>query len=150
MWGGNVEDAADNHIWDVIKWQSAAQMQHLRTFVLSEGSRYRELIPSANLLSPSRSGKANSCIGWAYCLRAPKNDFFLLYFEKDCPAATLSGAIPNARYETRWFNPRTGEWSDAGVLAAGAGGKVALPNFPSDLARSETDWGLKLKSVTAR
>ncbi|MHC4206466.1 MAG: apiosidase-like domain-containing protein, partial [Planctomycetota bacterium] len=32
MWGGNVEDAAENHIWDVIKWRSADQMRHLRTF----------------------------------------------------------------------------------------------------------------------
>ncbi|MGB2806430.1 MAG: DUF5060 domain-containing protein [Sedimentisphaerales bacterium] len=150
MWGGNVEDAAENHIWDVIKWQSAAQMQHLRTFVLSEGSRYQELIPSANLLSPNRSGKANSCIGWSYCLRAPEKDFFLLYFEKDCPVATLSGAKPNARYEARWFNPRTGKWLDKKVLIADAKGKITLPNFPGDLARSETDWGLKLKTVKAR
>ncbi|MHC4113286.1 MAG: apiosidase-like domain-containing protein [Planctomycetota bacterium] len=150
MWGGNVEDAADNHIWDVIKWQSAAQMQHLRTFILSEGSRYRELIPSANLLSPNRVGKANSCIGWAYCLRAPEKDFFLLYFEKDCPAATLSGARPKARYGTRWFNPRTGKWLDKKVLVAEAEGNITLPHFPGDLAQSNTDWGLKLKSVSAR
>ncbi|MDH4239062.1 MAG: DUF4038 domain-containing protein [Phycisphaerae bacterium] len=150
MWGGNVEDAADNHIWDVIKWQSAAQMQHLRTFILSEGRRYQELIPSANLLSPGRSGKADSCIGWAYCLRAPEKDFFLLYFEKDCPVATLSGGLSNMRYEARWFNPRTGEWIDAGVLIADASGQIALPNFPGNLARSDTDLGLKLKSVDTR
>jgi hypothetical protein len=95
-------------------------------------------------------GKANSCIGWAYCLRAPEKDFFLIYFEKECPAATLSGAKPNARYETRWFNPRTGKWLDKKVLVADAGGKIALPDFPGDLARSETDWGLKLKLVSAR
>ncbi|MHC4640242.1 MAG: apiosidase-like domain-containing protein [Planctomycetota bacterium] len=149
MWGGNVEDAAENHIWDVIKWQSAAQMQHLRTFILSEGSRYQELIPSANLLSPSRAGKANSCIGWAYCLRAPKKDFFLLYFEKDCPVASLSGAIPNTRYKTGWFNPRTGKWANGEMLVADPEGKVALPNFPGGLARSKTDWGLKLISAGA-
>jgi hypothetical protein len=83
-------------------------------------------------------------------LRVPKKDYFLLYFEKDCPSATLSDAIPNAKYEVRWFNPRTGKWLDEEMLAADAEGKVALPNFPGDLARSETDWGLKLKTVKAR
>ena len=102
---------------------------------------------SAELLK-YKAGKVNSCLGWAYCLRAPKKDFFLLYFEKDCPAATLSGAIPSMRYETRWFNPRTGKWLDDKVLLANAQGKITLSNFPGDLARSETDWGLKLKSAS--
>ena len=144
MWGGNVEDAADNHIWDVIKWQSADQMQHLRTFILSEGSRYQELVPSANLLSPNRSGKANSCIGWAYCARTAKQDFFLLYFEKDCPQATLSGALSNGKYKARWCNPRTGDWMNAGILIANSSGRISLPNFPGNTAKSRTDWGLKL------
>ncbi len=150
MWGGNIEDAAQNHIWDVIKWESAAQMQHLRAFILSEGRRYQNLVPSADLLSPDRTGKANSCLGWAYCLRAPEKDFFLLYFEKGCPAATLSGAKPNTRYETRWFNPRIGKWLDDKVLLADAKGKITLPNFHGDLDRSETDWGLKLKSASSQ
>jgi len=150
MWGGNVENAAKNHIWDVIKWQSAAQMQHLRTFILSEGSRYQKLIPSANLLSPSRTGKANSCLGWAYCLRVPKKDFFLLYFEKDCPVATLSGALSKTRYKARWFNPRTGKWLDEKVLAADAQGKITLPNFPGKSVTSKTDWGLKLKTASSQ
>ncbi len=150
MWGGNVEDAAENHIWDVIKWQSADQMRHLKTFILSEGKRYQYLVPSANLLSPGRTGKANSCIGWAYCLQAPEKDLFLLYFEKDCPMATLSGGLSNMRYEAKWFNPRTGEWIDSGIIIADASGQIALSDFPGNLARSDTDWGLKLKSVDTR
>jgi hypothetical protein len=63
MWGGNVEDAAENHIWDVIKWRSADQMRHLRTFIMSEGSRYQNLVPSVNLIMPNKSGKAKSCVG---------------------------------------------------------------------------------------
>ena len=82
--------------------------------------------------------------------RTPEKDFFLLYFEKDCPAATLSGVLSNARYGAKWFNPRSGKWVDAGVLAANASGEIALPNFPGNLAKSPTDWGLKLKSVSAR
>ncbi|HUS73257.1 MAG TPA: DUF4038 domain-containing protein [Sedimentisphaerales bacterium] len=144
MWGGNVEDAAKNHIWDVIKWQSADQMRHLRSFILSEGRKYQNLVPSVNLLLPNRSGKANSCIGWAYCARTAKQDFFLLYFEKDCPQTNLSGALSNGKYKARWFNPRTGDWIDAGVLIANSSGRVSLPNFPGNTAKSRTDWGLKL------
>ena len=46
-----------------------------------------------------------------------------------------------------WFNPRTGVWLDAGsgVLAADATGKIDLPLFPGDSAKSADDWGLKLK-----
>ncbi len=69
MWGGNVEDAAKSHIWDVIKWRSADQMRHLRTFIMSEGGKYRDLVPSANLIKPNRSGKAKSCVGCSYCAR---------------------------------------------------------------------------------
>jgi len=150
MWGGNVEDAADNHIWDVIKWQSADQMQHLRTFILSEGSRYRELAPNVNLVSPNKSGKANSCIGWAYCAASPEKDLFLLYFEKNCPQATLSGALSGGKYKASWFNPRSGDWLDAGVLTADGTGEIRLPNFPGNLTSSGTDWGLKLTLVDAR
>ena len=144
MWGGNVEDAAENHIWDVIKWRSADQMRHLRTFILSEGGRYRNLVPSENLIRPNRSGEAKSCIGWSYCARTEEKDLFVLYFEKDCPKANLSGALFSGKYEAGWFNPRSGIWRDAGVLSANSAGVIDLPNFPGNSFRSRTDWALKL------
>jgi len=144
MWGGNVEDAAQNHIWDVIKWRSADQMRHLRTFILSEGGRYRDLVPSANLIKPNRAGKAKSCTGWSYCARTEDKDFFVLYFEKDCPKANISGAILMGKYETVWFNPRTGSWRDAGVLSASSAGVIDLPSFPGNITRSRNDWAMKL------
>jgi hypothetical protein len=144
MWGGNVEDAAENHIWDVIKWRSADQMRHLRTFILSEGGRYRDLAPSANLIKPNRSGEAKSCIGWSYCARTEEKDLFVLYFEKDCPKANISGAILRGEYEAVWFNPRSGIWRDAGVLSASSAGVIDLPSFPGNLTRSRNDWAMKL------
>ncbi len=74
----------------------------------------------------------------------------LLYFEKDCPQATVAGARPNAQYTARWFNPRNGEWIvvNSPVMADAAGG-VALPPFPNQTAKSDTDWALKL-TLTAR
>ena len=149
MWGGNVEDAAENHIWDVIKWRSADQMRHLRTFIMSEGSRYRDLVPSANLILPNRSGKPKSCVGWSYCARTEEKDLFVLYFEKNCPKASLSGAKSRGKYQARWFNPRIGIWRDAGVLVADSAGVIDLPNFPGNLSKSRKDWAMKLISKDA-
>jgi hypothetical protein len=144
LWSGEVEDASKTPIWEVIKWRSADQMQHLRKSVLSEGRRYQDLVPSAGLVQPNRSGKDKSCIGWAYCARTAEKDFFLLYFEKDCPKANVSGALPNGKYKALWFNPRAGDWSSAGVLRSNSAGEMALPNFPNKSTRSNADWGLKL------
>jgi hypothetical protein len=151
LWGGNVEDAANNHIWDAMKWPSADQMRHLRTFVLSEGRKYQDLAPSVELVSPSRSGEARSLLGWAYCAHTADGRLFLLYFEKGCPRATLSGAVQGGMYQATWFNPRTGEWveSKPGQYSADGVGKIVLPGFPDCPATSEVDWGLKLLATTA-
>ena len=150
LWSGEVEDASNYPIWEVIKWESADQMRHLKSFVLSEGDRYQQLVPNADLLQPSRTGKEKSCLGWAYCARTAGKDLFLLYFEKDCPTAKLSGAIPTGKYKALWFNPRSGKWAETGLLSAGAAGEITLPNFPKDKNKSETDWGLKLVLKSAR
>ncbi len=147
LWSGEVEEASETPIWEVIKWRSADQMRHLKSFVLSEGRRYQELVPGAELVEPSRSGEEESCLGWAYCARTANKDLFLLYFEKDCPVAKLSGAAANKRYKAQWFDPRTGEWAEAGVLTAGSDGKIVLPNFPGNSSKSDIDWALKLTAA---
>jgi hypothetical protein len=144
LWGGNVEDAAENHIWDAMKWPSGNQMRHLATFVLSEGLKYQELVPSRQLLRPNESGKPEGYTGWAYCARTVGKDLFLLYFEKGCPSATLSGALADGKYSARWFNPRTGRWSLAVSLAADSSGNISLPTFPDNSDTSKNDWALKL------
>ena len=151
MWSGEVEAASKWPIWKVIQWQSADQMRHLKRFVLSEGAKYQQLVPSADLLSPGRSGKPNSCLGWAYCARTADRALFLLYFERDCPRAVLSGARPGATYRGRWFDPRTGKWIGSAdvVLAADARGGISLPPFPAGAVKSKTDWALKLTAAPA-
>lgn len=144
MWGGNVEAAAKSHIWDAIRWRSADQLRHLRKFILSEGPEYQDLVPRVDLVSPNKSGKPKSCVGWAYCARTASKDFFLVYFEKACPRAAVAGAQARRKYSARWFNPRSGEWSEAATLAADEAGRLALPAFPGDLETSRVDWGLKL------
>ncbi len=146
LWGGNVEEAAENHIWDAMKWPSGAQMQHLGTFLLSQGRRYQDLVPRVDLISPNRSGKEKGYTGWAYCARTEEKDFFLIYFEKDCPKAAVSGARPGKNYRATWFNPRTGQWIQGNPenLTADRTGKIHLPPFPDNSTNSEMDWGLKL------
>ncbi|UCD50251.1 MAG: DUF4038 domain-containing protein [Phycisphaerales bacterium] len=149
MWSGEVEKASKYPIWDVIQWPSADQMRHLRTFILSEGRRYQDLIPATDSVSPNQSSGPKTNVGWAYGARTPERDLFLLYFEKDCPPAALSAAVPAARYAARWFNPRMGDWVDAetGSLAADTEGKIKLPDFPGGGTLSLVDWALKLKRI---
>ncbi|MFQ6131721.1 MAG: DUF4038 domain-containing protein [Armatimonadota bacterium] len=146
MWSGEVEEASTAPIWEVIRWPSADQMRHLANFVLSVGPRYQDLVPSVDLVSPNRSGKRDGLLGWAYCARTPEQDVFLLYFEKQCPQASVAGALPGARYSASWFDPRSGGWLVARneALVADQAGIVALPAFPNGAAVSDADWALKL------
>jgi hypothetical protein len=155
MWAGEVEDVDKPHIWDAIKWPSGDQMRHLKTFVLSEGRKYQQLEPQAELLSPNKSEAEghsgwDGCVGWAYCSHTAEKDLFLLYFERYCRLAMLSGAVPSRKYDAQWFNPRSGVWinaDDDGVLTADAEGKIALPKFPGEQEISDTDWALKLSLI---
>ncbi len=144
MWGGNVEEAAENHIWDALKWPSAGQMRHLATFILSEGRAYQGLVPDVDSLLPNKSDKPKGYTGWAYCAHTKNRELFMLYFEKGCPRATLSGAIPNAEYKATWFDPRNGQWKEPGTLTADNNGRIRLANFPGDEKTSTADWAIKL------
>lgn len=144
LWSGEVEAASKYPIWEVIRWPSADQMRHLKAFVLSEGRRYQDLEPATEAVSPNRAGDAKGLAGWAYAARTRGGELNLLYFEANCPPATLEGARAGGRHRAQWFDPRTGAWLDAGVSTADAAGRLALPPFPDVAARSETDWALKL------
>jgi len=143
LWGGDIENSADYKMWESLTWKSAEQMKHLRAFVMRRGTRYRDLVPHAHLLSPNKTGNPNGYKGWAYCARTKEKDFFLLYFERDCPKATVRGALPNKNYKAHWFNPGRGTWHNVGVgkLTAEATGRITLPPFPSN-----DDWGMSLVS----
>jgi hypothetical protein len=150
LWSGEVETASEYPIWEVIQWPSADQMRHLKTFVLSEGRRYQDLVPSVELLSPNRSGEAKSLDGWAYCAATADRDLVLLYFEHDCPQPTLSGMPAGREYRLQWFDPRTGGWLEAATaskkITVAADGTIPLPAFPGGKTNSDTDWALKLRS----
>jgi Protein of unknown function (DUF4038)/Domain of unknown function (DUF5060) len=144
MWGGNVEAASRYKIWDAIQFTSGSQVRHLRTFVMSQGSRYQELVPDVELVIPNKSGNPDGYRGWAYCAHTPDLAWVLCYFEKDCPPTTLRSLRPGTSYTGEWFNPRTGEWHGghaAVSLRTDAIGRARVPEYPDD-----QDWALSLRN----
>jgi hypothetical protein len=141
IWGADIEPAAPIKMWDAFQWNSAKQMQHLRTFAFSIGKRYQELVPLADLISPNKTHDIRSYEGWAYCARTADKNIFLAYFEKGCPRSQVRGAKLNSQYRAEWFDPRNATWQDAGSgsLRSSVIGIIMLPDFPSAI-----DWGLRL------
>ena len=141
IWGADIEPVAPTKMWDAFQWRSGSQMQYLRTFALSIGKRYQELVPEADLVMPHQTHTLRSYEEWAYAARTPDREIFLAYFEKGCPRSQIRGAKVNSTYRAEWFDPRTGTWSDAGsgTINSNQIGIMTLPEFPSDI-----DWGLRL------
>jgi hypothetical protein len=147
IWGGDIEPESRITMWDTLQWRSGAEMQHLRTFVLSEGPRYQDLVPHADAVTPNKTAQTKGNEGWAYCARTDERDLYMLYFERGYAEMALAGpylrgALFEAVYQTRWFNPRTGTWRDAGELTVDAWRRIRLPSLPSN-----DDWALKLVLV---
>jgi hypothetical protein len=141
IWGADIEPTAPVKMWDAFQWNSAAQMRYLRTFALSIGKRYQDLVPDAGLVYPHQTHTIRSYEEWAYCARTPDREIYLAYFEKGCPHEEIRGAKLNSAYRAQWFDPRKGEWIDAGTgtLRSSAIGVISVPAFPADI-----DWGLRL------
>jgi hypothetical protein len=141
IWGADIEPAAPIKMWDAFRWNSGAQMQYLRTFALSIGKRYQDLVPDEDLIVPNKTHNIKSYDGWAYASRTPNKDTFLAYFEKGCPRSLVRGARTMSLYRAQWFDPRNGTWKNVngGQVQADPTGEIQLPDFPAD-----TDWGLRL------
>ena len=115
IWGADIEKGSDPAMWEAFQWSSAAMMRHLAAFALSEGKRYQALVPDAELVTPHQTHETNSYTGWAYCARTEAKDFFLVYYEKDCPNGVIRGAQPLKTYRAEWFDPRKGQWIPVGT-----------------------------------
>ena len=142
IWQANIEPEARVKMWDAFPWESGAQMKHLRTFAFSNGKRFQELEPDADLVTPTKNYQTMAFEGWAFCARTPDRDFFLVYLEKGLPQkVTVRGAVPDAQYEAQWFNPRDGKWINvaSGILMANTAGRIELPPRPTT-----DDWGVRL------
>jgi uncharacterized protein DUF4038/uncharacterized protein DUF5060 len=138
------------HIWTALRYQSGAQMQHLRSFVLSEGARYQELTLASNDLEPRAipGALADGLDGWSFLMRTPARDFALAYFENRARTPRLRGFTPQANYRWSWFDPRTGQWRDGGSIRADAAGVLAAPAFPDGGGQAGADMAAKI--VAAR
>ncbi len=148
IWSGEVEEASRSPMWKAFLWPSGDQMRHLKAFILSEGSRYQDLVPCTDRIEPHQSTGPKVTTGWAYGAATPAQDLVLLYFEGECPRAMVTGVKPNARYAAHWFDPRDGRWIRGETpLVADESGQLALPPFPDQTARSESDWAIKLTQV---
>jgi hypothetical protein len=138
-------------MWQVFQWPSGDQMRHLKAFILSVGKRYQDLIPYTDRIEPNRSAGPKGITGWAYGAATDEQDLMLLYFEKDCPRAVVSGMKPNAKYNASWFDPRDGSWigGDAPLVADGSG-KIQMPPYPEKTSRSQKDWAFKITLIQER
>lgn len=134
------------HIWTALRYESGAQMKHLRDFVLSEGARYQELQLASGDLSTRRDAdpRDDGLDGWAFMMRTPARDLALLYFENKAATPRLAGFTAGASYRWTWFNPRRGGWSPGISLTADADGGIAAPAFPAGHAGVINDWAAKL------
>ena len=142
MWGGNVEPGSKYFMWDALKFESGNQVRNLLSFASIMGNGYQKLIPHTELILPNKSGHHMGYRGWAYCSATIGKDWLLLYFERECPRATVRGLAPGKTYQLMWFDPRTGEWvkdKNADRVTSNGVGRILLPDFPSD-----ADWGLSL------
>jgi hypothetical protein len=137
------------HIWTAMRYKSGAQMKHLRDFVLSAGDRYQDLLLANEDLDPraTPSSLADGLDGWTFMMRTADRDYALLYFELDAPRSQLKGFTANQKYRWSWFNPRTGEWSQAVNVTANIKGELATPNFPVGTSGNIQDWAAKLSLV---
>ena len=119
------------YIWTALRYESGAQMQHLRAFVLSEGDRYQQLTLSSQDLEPRSipGAAADGLDGWSFLMRTPAKDLALAYFENKAVRARMKGFVPGARYRWTWFDPRTGRWGHTLNLKSDAAGVIVAPPF---------------------
>jgi hypothetical protein len=126
-------------MWEAFLWKSAAQIRHFRSFVFSQGRRFQELIPASDSIQPNSDSRTRGYEGWAFAARSQQKDWLLIYLEKGAPRATVRSLPRGSRWNLRWFDPRTGAWSDAGQAQVNQLYKLSLPAPPTD-----DDWCLSL------
>jgi hypothetical protein len=134
------------YFWDALNYRSGAQMQHLKTFVLSEGARFQDLQLASDDLAPHKApgSPERGLDGWGFMMRTASRDFALLYFEHAARRATLGGLKPDAEYRWTWFDPRTGKWHQPIARRTTAQGLLVMPSFPNIGDQAEDDWAAQL------
>jgi len=133
------------YIWEALRYASGGQMRHLGRFVLSEGSRYRNLEPASEEMVPRRAPDASGdgLDGWSFMMRTADRSLALLYFEVGAPRSHLRGFAPGSRHEWTWFDPRTGDWKGEIAVSADDSGAIEAPPFPTQ----GLDWAARIRAA---
>ncbi len=147
----------NEYIYEALQFESAAQMPHLRTFILSQGDRYQDLELAVEDLEPrsfTADATGRSMSGLAFMMRTPDKSLAMLYFEESCGLPVLKSMAPNSIYRFDWFDPRTGHWmaEDTRTVQSGGDGRIKIESFPGGLQRTRQneDWALKLTMFQGR
>lgn len=140
------------YIWTALQYTSGSYMQHLRSFVLSEGARYQDLAPVPQDLAPRAvpGALADGLDGWSFLARTPARDFALAYFESRAVRPTLANFTPGARYLWTWFEPETGRWHRPIDIEADATGTLTAPAFPAGANRATRDLAAKIVAAPSK
>ena len=140
------------YIWEALRYESGAQMQHLGRFVLCEGDRYQQLEPASVDLTPRRSaGSSDDGLdGWSFMMRTVDRRLALLYFEEKAVRPRVAGLAANARYAWSWYDPRRGQWLAAVPLRSDAHGTARAPAFPDGGPIAALDWAARITALAAR
>jgi hypothetical protein len=136
------------YIWEALRYESGAQMQHLGRFVLCEGDRYQQLEPASVDLTPRRSAGASDdgLDGWSFMMRTADRRLALLYFEEKAARPRVAGLVPSAGYRWTWYDPRRGQWRPAIALRSDTQGRLRAPAFPGGGSVAARDWAAKLNA----
>ncbi|ULC58189.1 DUF4038 domain-containing protein [Flaviramulus sp. BrNp1-15] len=139
-------EGARPHFWEALKYDSGHYMQHLNTFIGSEGKQYQYLEPVQNDIIPNKAQNSPEAglDGWSYMMRTPNKDFALLYFENESVLPELTNFNPNTFYTLTWFNPISGQWKNPVSIKTNKKGVLVLPEFPNKQNPTKTDWALKI------
>jgi hypothetical protein len=137
------------YFWEALRYESAEYMRGLGRFVLSEGTRYRDLqLASDDLSARKAPGSSDKGLdGWSFLMRTPDKALGLMYFENKAERSQTSGWRPNGHYVLTWFDPRRGEWRESVDLRSDAAGAMQLPPFPGGQDLADTDWAAKITAA---
>ncbi len=134
------------HIWDAFKYEGAKYMHLLRSFVLSEGIKYRDLQLARQDVQPNKApGSPEAGLdGWSYMIRTAARDFALLYFENKSVLPVLKNFKPHGEYYFQWYNTMNGSWSKKVLLKADDEGTLKIPEFPGEEKICSRDWAARI------
>ncbi|MCU1528331.1 MAG: hypothetical protein JWP75_2094 [Frondihabitans sp.] len=147
-WNGAWDTSESVSAWGRLPWYDgvdlpgAEQMGFLRRYY--EVAGWQDLTPADAFLP---GGFINRRFYQPPVLSTASRSVLTVYFpdtyRTDEPVGSLVG-LPQDAFDLRWFDPRSGEWFEAGIVRSGDDGSLVVPQKPSD-----DDWLLLARSTTS-